>query len=459
MESPQRIDEAADLEKLGTRLIRLETERRFGPFVGATGTLRKLAYLFACDDVCPVLVGEDGVGKTTAVRWLAAATAWYRQLTGWAASPHAPGPANDAETPRDDDGKPVRRRGDKVTEPPDFRGSKTAGQEVLTWALDTWRCDAELFKSIGAIDLRDIVELSALDIAKDCYYTYNLENKLGKILEGCTQQNVALFLDDLHILGTSGASSADPTSTVAALIAPHLGHGHIRAIGATTSTGWAHLQRNSAQFARAFTPLVMTPASVSDTRAMLRAMTDRTKGEKGRPVPARLLAEIVDLADTLIPGRQLPGKALDIFRELTSRRLEDSRVLARRDVIAVLSTKTGLQPELLDCRRRLTRQTVKRDLERYVLGQPEAVDAVAQHVATFKARLGDPALPAATFLFIGPSGVGKTELARQTARALFGSDRHFLRFDMSEFRTAESLERLLGSTDQRLRQPSLAVRG
>lgn len=407
---------------LGLPLVVRTTSRRFGPFVGDPAFVKQLGILLASNTICPIVVAEAGVGKTTVVRWLAAVIAETRCK-----------PAEPIEEP--------------------------AQESLLETRDPDVEADSELTRLAQGVSCRQIIEVSVLDLARDCYYALNLENKLDLILKACQKQAATLFLDDTHLAATFGATSSDPSSTIAGLLAGHVGRGRLPMIGATTPDGWEHLQRHSPQFARAFTVVAMPPMNRQQTRTILGTLASLYRSVKTGHVEEATLDELVDLVDTMIPGSCLPGKAIEVFRELVARAVTRTATLVpridREDLLEALSARTGLKRVFLDTKEPLLADALFTQLQQRVFGQDAAIQVAVDHATRFRARVNDPTRPAAALLLAGPSGVGKTELARQLASLLFGSERRLLRLDMSEFRTSESLERIVGTTGVQRRQPSV----
>jgi ATP-dependent Clp protease ATP-binding subunit ClpC len=169
--------------------------------------------------------------------------------------------------------------------------------------------------------------------------------------------------------------------------------------------------------------------------------------------------ELVELVETWLPSTCLPGKAVEVDKDARASACAtaSNNVLPdlRESLLNALSTRTGLRRVFLDRRESVSREALAEAFRKHIFGQDEAIDVVVEHLARFKAGLRDDARPAAALLFAGPSGVGKTELARQLAAVLFGNPERLVRLDMSEFRTSESLARILGTADIGIRQPSL----
>ncbi len=278
-------------------------------------------------------------------------------------------------------------------------------------------------------------------------YRGDFEERLKGVLEELRgANNVILFIDELHTL--LGAGAAEGAIDAANLLKPALGRGEIRVLGATTAEEYRrHLEKDAA-LARRFQPVAVEEPGRDAAAGILRGLRERYEAHHRLKLTEEALLAAVDLSIRYLPERFLPDKAIDLMDEAFARvRMEDpgkGRV-EREDVAEVLSTWTGIPAGALTEEESLRWLRLEETLRQRVIGQDEAVSAAARAIRRSRTGLRDPRRPAGVFLFLGPTGVGKTELCRALAEAVFGEEKALFKLDMSEFREKHSVSSLLGS--------------
>ncbi len=239
--------------------------------------------------------------------------------------------------------------------------------------------------------------------------------------------------------------SAHSDDNVAQLLLPTLAAREVAVVTEATPEEWARTQARHHSFARLFTPLVIeepAPAQLSQT---LQAVAAREEKEHGVRVRPDALDEVRSLVRRFRPYGSTLGSCVTFLRRLSANaahRAQDE--VARADVIQQFSVESGVPQELLRDEVPLDVAQVEAFLAARVMGQPEAVRRVARTVTLLKANLADPRRPVGTLLFVGPTGVGKTELSKALAERVFGSRDRLLRFDMGEYSGPDALARLMG---------------
>jgi ATP-dependent Clp protease ATP-binding subunit ClpC len=293
-----------------------------------------------------------------------------------------------------------------------------------------------------------IFEAGALELMADQMYIGQLEGRIQKLLESISGKRRVLWLiprfNDLVLAGQHTKNEAG----ILDLILPHIDSGTIRVAGELTAEAHQKLVERKPRVGSAMTAVRVEPASAAVTTE-LASLWAASKG--ARALSADVLEEAWQLTTQYLGMRAAPGNFLELL-ELTWSRLNAGGAtgdieLTIDDIIITLSQLTGLQTSILDDREGLDLEALRAHFLGRVLGQTEAVNALVERVAMIKAAVTDPTRPFGVFLFAGPTGTGKTEIAKALAEFLFGSPDRMIRLDMSEFKNLDSLDRLLGGTD------------
>ena len=374
---------------------------------------------------------------------------------------------------------------------------KTAVAEGLALAIADGAAPAHLLgKRVCALDLSAMVAGTK--------YRGEFEEKLKHVLQEVRRAgNIILFIDELHTL--VGAGSAEGAIDAANILKPALSRGEIQVLGATTLDEYRRYIEKDSALERRFQPVTVREPSREETLAILRGLRGRYETHHHLTITDGALTAAVDLSIRYLPQRFLPDKAIDLVDEAASRARLSTRVLPeelqkleeravqtgrklaeairkqdfeeaamlrdaegdfRREleagkrrwqaehapravgeehIRAVLSQWTGVPVSDPTERDRQALATLEESLHQELLGQDEAARTVARAVRRGRLGLKDPRRPVGCFLLLGPSGVGKTQLCRALAAALFGSQDALLRFDMSEYMEGHSVSRLIGS--------------
>ncbi|MFN8374189.1 MAG: ATP-dependent Clp protease ATP-binding subunit, partial [Anaerolineae bacterium] len=325
---------------------------------------------------------------------------------------------------------------------------KTAVVEGLAFAIyDNTAPRSLLNRRIVQIEIGTLVAGTSL--------RGQFEERLVGIVEEAKHSGVILFIDEIHTIVGAG-DTIDSNLDAANILKPALARGEIMCIGATTHEEYRKAIAQDPALDRRFRTIDIEEPSVDDTLAILSGQRERLEKHHGVTIRGDTLETAVRLSVRYMPDRRLPDKALDLLDEACTRVVirtvspddvpgESLMEVRVEDIAAVLSDWTGIPITELttDEKRRLS--GIEEALQARVIGQDPAVEAVADAVRTSRAGLGNPTRPIGVFLFLGPSGVGKTELARALANFLFGSDDAMLRLDMSEFHDAHTVARLIGA--------------
>ncbi|MET0817940.1 MAG: ATP-dependent Clp protease ATP-binding subunit [Solirubrobacteraceae bacterium] len=348
------------------------------------------------------------------------------------------------------------------------------------------------------------VRLVALDLAgmvAGAQFRGQFEQRLKDVLAEVAEAEgrVVLFVDELHtILGAGGAEGA---MDAANMLKPMLARGELRVVGATTLAEYRKIERDSA-LARRFSPVTVEEPSVEDTIAILRGLRPAYEQHHDATITDDALAAAARLGDRYISEYRLPDKAVDLVDQAAARvrlrapagedvealraelelaraskqaavdaeeyedagRLKEEgdalearlaaaeaapgaseRTVGEADVAAGVAARTGIPVGELVAGELERLADLEADLHGRVIGQEQAVEVVADTIRRARVGLADADKPLGTFLFLGPTGVGKTELVKALAERLFATDRALVRLDMSEFRAPHTVARLIGS--------------
>ncbi len=375
------------LDKYGRDLTALAARGKIGPAIARDDEIRALARTLARSKKNnPLLLGDAGVGKTAVVEGLA-----YAIFAG--------------------------------TAPEALKRKRIVQIEIGTLVAGT--------------SLRGQFE----------------ERLIGIVEEAKSSGSVILFIDEIHTIVGAG-DTIDSNLDAANILKPALASGELMCIGATTHAEYRRAIAQDPALDRRFRTLDIEEPSLEDALAIVIGQRERLEQHHGITIRAEAIEASVRLSVRYMADRRLPDKAIDLLDEACTRVTirtvapEDEHPpgeVSVEDVAAVLSEWTGIPVNELtkDEKRRLA--GLEDALLRRVIGQDKAVRAVAAAIKTARAGLGDPNRPIGVFLFMGPSGVGKSELAKALADFLFGSDEAMLRLDMSEFHDAHTVARLIGS--------------
>ncbi len=323
---------------------------------------------------------------------------------------------------------------------------KTAIVEGLAQAIVDERVPPGLAKMrVLSIDLSNIVAGTK--------YRGEFEERLRQLIEELKASEVIAFIDELHTL--VGAGGAEGTLDAANILKPPLSRGEVQVVGATTTGEYHRYIEKDAALERRFQPVIVLEPSPEESLEILRGLRDKYESHHGVTIPPAILELSVRFGERGLPGRNFPDKAIDLIDEAASRtRLNKSLgfpvleetdgtpIVSREDIEAVVNSWGGVYVDETDAGKLAH---IEEHLRRAVVGQDRAIDALAAALRRARVGLGGRARVSASFLFVGPSGVGKTFLAKQLAVELFGSERALIRLDMSEFQESHAVSKLIGA--------------
>jgi len=427
------------LDQFGRNLTQNAREKKLDPVIGRMReTERVMQVLSRRTKNNPVLIGEPGVGKTAIVEGLA--------------------------------------------------------QKIVAGEVPETLRDKQLY----TLDLGALVAGSR--------YRGDFEERLKKVLKEIkTRGDIILFIDELHTL--VGAGAAEGAIDAASILKPMLARGELQTIGATTLEEYRKYLEKDAALERRFQPIRVEEPTLPHTIEILKGLRDRYEAHHRVTITDQALVAAANLADRYISDRHLPDKAIDLIDEAGSRlrikrmetppdykeienkiaevvekkkqavedqdfelagslRDEEKELVERRSemqgqikaegvdlfdevdeeaIAEVLSIWTGIPVYKLTEEETQKLLKMEDELHKRVIGQQDAIKAVSQAIRRTRAGLKDPKRPGGSFIFLGPSGVGKTELAKTLAEFLFGDDQALISLDMSEYMEKHTVSRLVGS--------------
>jgi ATP-dependent Clp protease ATP-binding subunit ClpC len=349
---------------------------------------------------------------------------------------------------------------------------------------------------------RRIVVLDLAGMIAGTKYRGEFEERLKTVIDEVrgASEELILFIDELHTV--VGAGAAEGSMDASNMLKPALARGELHVIGATTLDEYRRNIEKDPALERRFQPVLVREPTVEETIEILHGLKDSYEAFHRVRISDEAIVAAAELSDRYVRDRFLPDKAIDLIDQASARvRLraktkdgdtrsleEDLRRLARErdqataaedyqragevrdqvesrrqelderrtrrqraaevtpdDIAEVVSRATGIPVSQLTTEERERLMKLEGELHARIVGQDEAVSAVAEAVRRSRAGLGDPQRPVGSFLFLGPTGVGKTELARTLAEALFGDENLMVRFDMSEFQERHTVSRLMGA--------------
>lgn len=317
---------------------------------------------------------------------------------------------------------------------------KTAVAEGLAMQVARGDAPAELSK-------KRIVSLDVPAMLAGTKYRGDFEERVKAVLKDVKRAgDVILFVDELHTI--IGAGSAEGAIDAANILKPALGRGEVQIIGATTPEEYRRHIEKDAALERRFQPVRVAEPDREQTIEMLKSLRRGLEEHHKVRISDKALTAAYELSVRYISDRFLPDKAIDLIDEASagvhvSGRADD--LVSASDVAQVVSRWTNIPVTGIDKDESERLKNLETELKKRIIGQDEAVSAVARAIRRSRVGLKDPARPVGSFLFLGPTGVGKTELCRALAATVYGDEQAMIRLDMSEYMEKHTVSRLIGS--------------
>ena len=298
---------------------------------------------------------------------------------------------------------------------------------------------------------RRLLALDMASLVAGTKYRDDFEERFKTLLEELVRDGSAiLFVDEFHTI--VGAGAAEGAIDAASILKPVLARGELQLIGATTDQEFrTHIQKDAA-LERRFGRVQIEEPTPAQAAAILEGLAPRYERYHSVHLPPETLREAVELSVRYLPGRFLPDKAIDLVDEAcAAARIRAERegkadpTLTREDIARVVAQASGVPVERVGEKERERLDKLESRLNAEIVGQQKAVAAVAGAIRRSRTGLGEPGRPMGAMLFLGPTGVGKTALAKALAASWFGSEKALLKFDMSEYQEQHTTARLLGA--------------
>ncbi len=327
---------------------------------------------------------------------------------------------------------------------PLFVGEAGVGKTAIAEGLAKMIVDGEVpdvlrNATIYALDLGSLVAGTK--------YRGDFEKRLKAVLAQLRKErNAILFIDEIHTIIGAGAASGG-VMDASNLIKPMLASGDLKCIGSTTYQEYRGIFEKDRALARRFQKIDVTEPSIEETYQILRGLKTRFEEHHDVKYADKALRAAVELSARYINDRHLPDKAIDVIDEAgASQRLlpvaKRKKVINVTDVETIIANIARIPPKTVSSSDKDVLRNLERDLKLVVFGQDEAIDMLANAIKMARAGLGNEQKPIGSFLFAGPTGVGKTEVTRQLAR-IMGIE--LIRFDMSEYMERHTVSRLIGA--------------
>jgi len=278
-------------------------------------------------------------------------------------------------------------------------------------------------------------------------YRGDFEQRLNAVLKQLVDNpNAILFIDEIHTVIGAGAASGG-TLDASNLLKPVLSTGQLKCIGATTYNEYRGVFEKDHALSRRFQKIDVVEPSVDETVEILKGLKTRFEAHHSVKYTANALTTAAELSARYINDRHLPDKAIDVIDEAGAAqriapKAKQKRIIGKAEIEEIIAKIARIPPRSVSTDDRSALANLDRDLKAVVFGQDQAIDALAAAIKMARSGLGNPQKPIGNFLFSGPTGVGKTEVARQLAYCM-GIE--LIRFDMSEYMERHAVSRLIGA--------------
>ena len=313
---------------------------------------------------------------------------------------------------------------------PCLLGEPGVGKSALAEALAQRIAAGQITPALRG---KRVLALDMASMVAGTKYRGDFEERFKNLLEELYRdRSTILFIDEIHLI--AGAGAAEGAIDAASILKPMLARGEIQLIGATTPEEYRKTIQKDSALERRFGRVMVEEPTPAAAETILAGLMPRYERYHGVSIPPEAIHAAVELSVRYLPGRYLPDKAIDLLDEAAAaRRIADAsgnrRALTPADIARVVSKASGVPAERVGEAERERLANLEQRLAAEVIGQPQAVAAVASAIRRSRTGLRESGRPIGAMLFLGPTGVGKTQLARTLAKCWFGSEKALLRFD------------------------------
>ncbi len=331
---------------------------------------------------------------------------------------------------------------------PCLLGEPGVGKSALAEALAQRIAADQVTQSLRG---RRVLALDMAAMVAGTKYRGDFEERFKSLLEELYRDRMTiLFIDEIHVI--AGAGAAEGAIDAASILKPMLARGELQLIGATTPEEYRKTIAKDTALDRRFGKVMIEEPAPADAETILRGLMPRYERYHSVAIPPESIHAAVELSVRYLPGRFLPDKAIDLLDEAAAaariagtEKNGGQASLTPQDIARVVSKASGVPAQRVGEAERERLDQLETRLSEEVVGQPRAVHAVAAAIRRSRTGLREEGRPIGAMLFLGPTGVGKTQLARTLAKNWFGSEKALLRFDMSEYMEQHTVARLIGS--------------
>ena len=329
---------------------------------------------------------------------------------------------------------------------PCLLGEPGVGKSALAEALAQRIASGQITPALRG---KRVLSLDMASMVAGTKYRGDFEERFKNLLEELYRdRSTILFIDEIHII--AGAGAAEGAIDAASILKPMLARGEIQLIGATTPEEYRKTIQKDSALERRFGRVMVEEPTPTAAETILAGLMPRYERYHGVAIPSTAIHAAVELSVRYLPGRYLPDKAIDLLDEAAAARRiaensSEKKALTPADIARVVSKASGVPAERVGEAERERLAQLEQRLAAEVIGQPRAVASVAAAIRRSRTGLRENNRPIGAMLFLGPTGVGKTQLARTLAKGWFGSEKALLRFDMSEYMERHTVARLIGA--------------